>query len=79
MDYQKAFRTVPHSLIKSFKLDKKNKPSTKKTTSHWKNNTSIYAEQTLTDIGDIEMQERIFQGDSLSTPLFWLYLIPRTE
>jgi hypothetical protein len=23
MDYQKAFRTMPHSLIKSVKLDKK--------------------------------------------------------
>ena len=74
---------MPHSwVIKSLELigiNKKVLAFTKKAMTYWKSRMRLHAENELTETEDIKIQCRIFQGDSLSSLLLCICLIPLTE
>ena len=83
IDYQKAFDRVPHSwIIKSLELIGINNKVilfTKKVMTYWKTRMCLHAEYKLIETEDIKIQRGIYQGDSLSSLLFCICLIPLTE
>jgi hypothetical protein len=83
IDYQKAFDRVPHSwIIKSLELigiNNKVIAFTKEVITYWKTLMRPHAENRLIETEDIKIQCGIFQGDSLSPPLFCICLIALTE
>ena len=83
IDYQIAFDRVPHNwFIKSLELIEINNKVilfTKKVMTYWKTRMCLHAENKLIETEDIKIQCGIFQGDSLSPPLFCICLIPLTE
>ena len=83
IDYQKAIDRVPHSwIIKSLELigiNNKVISFTKKVMTYWKTRMCLHAENKLIETEDIKIQCGIFQGDSQSTLLFCICLIPLTE
>ena len=82
-DYQKAFDRVPHSWIIKFLaligINDKVILFTKKVMTYWKTRMCLHAENKLKETEDIKIQCGIFQGESLSPPLFCICLIPLTE
>jgi hypothetical protein len=83
IDYQKAFDRVPRSwIIKSLEITGINNKIisfTKKVMSHWRTLMRLHTENKLIETENIETQCGILQGDSLSTLLFCICLIPLTE
>jgi hypothetical protein len=83
IDYQKAFDRVPHSwIIKSLEMigiNTKVISFTKKVMDYWRTRMRLHAEKKLIEAEDIKIQCGIFQGDSLSSLLFCIYLLSLTE
>jgi len=83
IDYQKIFDRMPHSwIIKSLELigiNNKVISFTKKVVTYWKAHVCLHAENKLIETEDIKIHCGIFQGDSLSSLLFCICLIPLTE
>ena len=81
--YQKAFDRVPHSwIIKSLELigiNNKVISFTKKVVIYWRTRMHLHTENKLVETDDINIQCGIFQGDSLTSLLFCICLIPLTE
>ena len=79
----RKFDRVPHSwIIKSLELigiNNKVISFNKKVMNYWKTRMCLHAENKLIETEDIKIQCGIFQGDSLSPPLFCICLIPLTE
>jgi hypothetical protein len=69
-------------MIKSLELigiDNKIISFTKKIMSHWRKRMRVHTENKLIEKEQIEIERGIFQGDSLSSLLFCICLIPLTE
>ena len=83
IDYHKAFDRVPHSwIIKSLELigiNNKVISFTKKVMTYWKTRMCLHAENKPIEREDTKIQYGIFQRDSLSSLLFYIFLIPLTE
>jgi len=83
INYQKAFDRVPHSwIIKSLEIigiNTKVISFTKKVMGYWRTRMRLHAENKLIETEDIKIQYGVFQGDSLSTLLFCICLLPLTE
>jgi len=74
---------VPHGwVIKSLELigiNNKVISFTKKVMSYWRTHMHVHTENKLIETEDINIKCGIFQGDSLSSVLFCICLIPLTE
>ena len=80
IDYQKAFDNVPHSWIEKCLETFKISPVLRNFLSHsmcmWKTTLVLKTVENTLNAGDVNINNGIFQGDSLSPILFCVTLIP---
>ena len=83
IDYRKAFDSVPHSWIEKCLETLKISPVLRNFLSHsmrmWKTALVLNTVENTLNAGDININSRIFQGDSLSPILFCIILIPLSK
>ena len=80
IDHKKAFDNVPHSWIEKWLKTFKMSPVLQNFLSHrmcmWKTTWALNTGEDILDVGDININSGIFQGDSLFPILFSVALIP---